>query len=174
MAQDYLAHYGIKGMKWGIRRDRRKAANAVPLEPEDVQVSKNPKTGRLVTTGGRGHNPSEDAVKAAALRQKAKASGASSLSNKEIQELVTRLDLEGKYAKAMAANAPPKSAGRKFLEDFVSQEAKKYMKTGKTPGFIQAIINLGEARAAKKTGTKATTVALKAIGSQTVKSTVVK
>ena len=174
MAQDYLAHYGIKGMKWGIRRDRRKAANAVPLEPEDVQVSKNPKTGRLVTTGGRGHNPSEDAVKAAALRQKAKASGASSLSNKEIQELVTRLDLEGKYAKAIAANAPPKSAGRKFLEDFVSREVKQYMKTGKTPGYVQAIINLGEARAAKKTGAKSATVAFKAIGGQTVKSTVVK
>ena len=51
---------------------------------------------------------------------------------------------------------------------------KQYMKTGKTPGYVQAIINLGEARAAKKTGAKSATVAFKAIGGQTVKSTVVK
>ena len=45
MVNLYLAHYGVKGMKWGIRKDRRNSGF-----PPDV------KTGNLNLFGSNGHN----------------------------------------------------------------------------------------------------------------------
>lgn len=119
-----LAHYGIKGMRWGVRRSQ----TARPVAgPEEVLVAPNRKTGGLQTAGGRGHKPSEDAIKAAALRQKAKASGPHALSNKEMQDLITRLNLETNYKKAIANNQPPKTKGQKYMEagaGFLSKAVK--------------------------------------------------
>lgn len=74
--EDFFAHYGVKGMKWGVRRS-------------DAQLSK-----------ARGKSEmSEDAEKAANARIKAKTSGTSSLSNKEMQTLVNRMNLEQQYSR---------------------------------------------------------------------------
>lgn len=67
---DVLAHYGVKGMKWGVRKSRK----------------------------GKPSPASEDATKAAGHRKTVKTSGTKALSNKELQELVTRMNLEAQYS----------------------------------------------------------------------------
>lgn len=62
-----LSHYGVKGMHWGIR------------------------------TGGKKGPVSRDAQKTRTITKKAKKSGVSSLSNKELQQLHARLNLESKH-----------------------------------------------------------------------------
>lgn len=122
--QNTLAHYGIKGMRWGVRRSQT-ARTSVADEP--VQIQRNTKTGGIEAKGGRGHGISEDAARAAALRQKAKASGSVALSNKEMEDLIKRLNLETNYKKAIANNAPPKTKGEKFIEGgmkFLQSELK--------------------------------------------------
>ena len=37
--EDYLAHYGVKGMRWGIRRAYKKASNAKTSEARDKAVN---------------------------------------------------------------------------------------------------------------------------------------
>lgn len=70
---DFFAHHGIKGMKWGVRRS-------------DAQISAAPK--------------SEDAARKGELRAKTKTkTGTSALSNREMQEVVTRLNLEQQYSR---------------------------------------------------------------------------
>lgn len=64
----FLQHYGIKGQKWGVIR---KAAKAV--------------------------SPSEDHVKAAVVKGKAKLAGVHTLSNKDLQTIIKRMDLEVKF-----------------------------------------------------------------------------
>lgn len=67
----HLAHYGVKGQRWGVRRT-------------DAQLRK---------------GPSEDAKKIGENHRVAKKTGTKALSTKELQELVTRLNLEQQYSR---------------------------------------------------------------------------
>jgi hypothetical protein len=70
LVSDVLEHYGVKGMKWGVRRAERP---------------------------GAGHPASEDATRAHTLGTQGRGSGRDSLSNRELQDLVTRWNLEQQY-----------------------------------------------------------------------------
>lgn len=98
---DVLAHYGIKGMKWGVRRA-------------------NP-------SGSSSSESSSDAKRAVELKTKVAKGGINSLSNKELQDYVTRMNLEKQYKAAQ-----PKSK---------SDEAKKFV--------ADTLINIGKQEAAK-------------------------
>lgn len=89
--EDYeLAHYGIKGMKWG----RRRAVGPDGL----VKKSSAPK------------EFSEDAAKAKSSGEKAKTKGVQSLSNDELRQLNDRLNLETNYARLTSSGTPESSA----------------------------------------------------------------
>ena len=70
--ENTLAHYGIKGMRWGIRKKRDDA----PRAPR-----------------------SEDSVVARELFVKAKTSSVGSLSNDELRKVNERMNLEQQYAR---------------------------------------------------------------------------
>lgn len=133
-----LAHYGVRGMKWGRRKNRGPSVE-VPSGPELVTIKQNRK-GNLETTGGRGFNPSVDALSAVALRQKAYASGTHSLSNQELQSLVNRMNLESNYQKAIIAGKVPKQ--KNLLEKFIEGEKNTLIsgKKPKTAKLVEAII----------------------------------
>lgn len=90
-----LAHHGTKGMKWGIRKNKNTG-------PVSVSVSTN-KKGKIKTTGGENQPAHSEAVAAKVAVQKAKKSGINSLSNKELQDVAQRLNLEQQVSK-LAAN----------------------------------------------------------------------
>ena len=69
---DFLAHYGVKGMKWGVRRTQAE------LDADSADVA-SVKTAKKKISKNRGKTDS--------------------LSNKELQELVNRMNLEQQYAK---------------------------------------------------------------------------
>jgi len=81
-----IAHFGVKGMHWGVRRNRS----------SKIQVQTGP-GGHLKTRGGHDRLPSSDAVRAAALRQRARKSTTKSLSNQELRDLLQRMQLEKQY-----------------------------------------------------------------------------
>lgn len=87
MPDNELRHYGVKGMKWGVRKAPR--AVATKQKPGDYIQSK----------GGQRQPGSEDAFRTQTYRQMAKASTTDSLSNKELQALVNRMNLEQNYAR---------------------------------------------------------------------------
>lgn len=88
-----MTHYGVKGMKWG----RRKEDNAGPAQLELKQRTPGSRV-KIKATKGGGQGPAQDALEAKRIRQTAKKSGPNALSNKELQALVTRLNLEKQYA----------------------------------------------------------------------------
>jgi hypothetical protein len=103
--EEVLAHHGIKGMKWGVRRSR--AVLARQNSP---------------------HGVSEDAMKAKTAKSKVhKRSNADALSNQELQHLVTRMNLE-KQLKSLQGPSK-KQKGAKFVTDILVSAGKQSAST---------------------------------------------
>lgn len=81
---EHFEHFGVKGMKWGVRRSRTASAPA-----------------------------SEDASKAQALHAQVKSTGTHTLSNADLQHLVTRMNLEQQFTKLSGSDV---SKGEKHLK----------------------------------------------------------
>lgn len=96
-ADTILEHYGIKGMRWGVRK----------------------KSGASVT-------PSSDAMQAKAYRARAK-KNPDALSNQELQALVTRMNLEQQYARLRPATRGEKATkfATELLVNVGKQQAQK-------------------------------------------------
>jgi hypothetical protein len=107
--ESILAHHGVKGMRWGIRRK-------ATVGPREVIVSD--KRRRLRTSGGQGHPASSDAVRAQVIGQKAKKSGIKSLSNDELTTYSKRLNLEQNVKRLQTSQ---QSEAKKFVAGLLKQ-----------------------------------------------------
>lgn len=99
---DFLEHFGVKGMRWGVRRRRPGASSS-----------------------SRPSGPvSSDAARAARLQTRVSQHGTKSLTNAELQTLVTRLNLETQHGRLDPKKV---NAGQAFVIDvgknIVKQEA---------------------------------------------------
>lgn len=81
--ENVLAHYGKKGMRWGVRSASGASA-----------VSVTQKGKKLKSKGGKGHKPSKDAINAKEFGQVKKKSGVHALTNEQLQAYQKRLNLE--------------------------------------------------------------------------------
>lgn len=88
--ENFLKHFGIKGMKWGVRRKRSS------------------------------EHDSEDAKAALEAARKVKKHGSSSLSNKELQALVTRMNLEQQLSKLQTQKPSTFQKGKKAVQEILS------------------------------------------------------
>lgn len=85
--------YGVPGMKWGVRKKPR----SYDGPPENVRVKS---VGRHLLSEGGGRRPaSDDAARAAASKQILKKSGVNALNNKDLEDLVKRMNLEQQLGK---------------------------------------------------------------------------
>lgn len=118
-----LSHHGIKGMRWGVRRKAIGSDQEVVVRTTPSKFSKKNK---IKTTGGKSLPPSDDAVRSAINSQKAKKSGTTALSNKELQDLVTRMNLEQQFSRLQAN--PPDTAVRRLVRDLLEDSGGQSMK----------------------------------------------
>jgi len=101
--EDFLAHYGVLGMKWGHRKSQS----------------------TVDALGGKGTTHvkeiSLDAANAHAVAKKIKTHGLDSLSNKELQDFVNRTNLEQQYSRLNPKKTLP---GQKFATDVLTNTGK--------------------------------------------------
>jgi hypothetical protein len=97
---DFLAHYGIKGMKWGRRRASSDDSSSPSSSVKVIPIEK-PKA-------------SADASAVSTYKSRVATGGVDALSTKELQQLVNRQNLEQQYAKL---NPAPMTAGQKFMSE---------------------------------------------------------
>jgi hypothetical protein len=119
--EEILAHHGIKGQKWGVRRARNRSS--------DVSVVDKKK--KLKTYGGKGRPAHSDAVIARTSGQIAKKSGPKALSNAELRAFNERLNLEQNYRR-LAEN--DKSRGRQMVNKMIGRHAPKAIDVGVKTG----------------------------------------
>jgi len=100
--EETLAHFGIKGMKWGVRRP----------------------VGSSGRVEGGAHGSSSDAERAKEYHTRAKTQGTHVLSNQELQHLTNRLNLEQQYSR-LTSTGSRTSKGAKFAKEILAQVAKQ-------------------------------------------------
>lgn len=115
-----LMHYGIPGMKWGRRKD--KGSRNTPTNLRDTKRRKISVDAEGNFRNSRGTKLDDDAVAARAAQNKAKKSGTDALSNKELQALTQRMNLEQQLVRLTEGT---KTEARKEAEKAVKQVAKQ-------------------------------------------------
>lgn len=101
--ETHLAHYGIKGMRWGVRRRRGGDNHTVGANP----ANKVPVSGVFNKSDG-----SITITKAGGPKK------AKHLSDQELRDAVNRMELEKRYKNLAAeANAEKLTKGQKFIRE---------------------------------------------------------
>lgn len=130
--QFVIEHFGIKGMRWGIRNRKGEPVSVTPTAASKVPHGKRRKT-KIETEGGQNHPAHEDAIKVAVAKVKLKKSGPSALSNQELRDVANRVQLENQVRVLTS------SRGKKFV--------KREFETG-TEGLARKGIKKGAKKAA--------------------------
>lgn len=112
VVDNILKHYGVRGMKWGVRRK-------ATVGPQEIVVRDSRK--KLKTSGGRGFPATKDAVRVSQIGQKGKKSGLKALTNEELQAYSQRLNLEANVKRLNYANSNP---AKKFTLSILGQTGK--------------------------------------------------
>jgi hypothetical protein len=148
---DILTHFGKRGMHWGIRNKIDSIRSTAPTE---VTVKTRPGH-KIKTSGGKGQSASADALKVATSKQMARKSSTDSLSTKDLQEMVNRLNLEQQYSRL---DPTMKTRGQAFVGEVIKSEGPKlvvagaahYLKDSSNPQaqmglkFADAFVNKGK------------------------------
>ena len=150
MMNDELYHYGVPGMKWGVRRSQNK------LDKIDRRSKKN--------------DWSEDATTAAKIKTKK----VSQMTNAELRKLNDRRNLEQQNANLSRNSSKGRAAVKAFIATagtitavsaaaaiYAKHGKKVYKASGKIKEFLKVAINAKKSGIADKTIAKAAMEALK-------------
>ena len=114
IVEEILSHHGVKGMHWGIRRDRSSAVSIID------------KKRKIKTTGGYGHPASADAIRSAKIGRIGQKSGLKALSDQELQDYSRRMNLEQNVKRLRYQQSNP---GKKFVLTLLGQTGKNAAST---------------------------------------------
>lgn len=125
--------YGIKGMRWGVRRSD-KELNAARKD-------------------GKKQPADEDAVNAVKTAQKINSAGSLNVvSSKELQQLVNRMNLEKQYVN-LTTETPSQQKGKSFALKLIENERDSLLlrgQMGPVAKGIDALLTEGKGKHAKR------------------------
>lgn len=116
MDENVLQHYGVLGMKWGVRRTPAQLARARKERSGNSESSGAKKTTKTATKGKSSPSSSNSKKKL------------SDMSDDELKNEIGRLQLEKTYRDLMKSNYPPKKTltdrGKEIATDIITNSVK--------------------------------------------------
>lgn len=126
----FLEHYGVPGMKWGVRKARNEEARKAAFKAK-----------------------STDAKKRIKIQAKANQKGLDALTNDEMQTAINRMNLEVNYSR-LNEQTRKKSRGEKMLnfliKDVAEVEVKRVVKAQTAITVEKALQSKGQDELAKR------------------------
>lgn len=113
---DELMHHGVKGMKWGVRKDRRSGSS-----------SGKSKLSKKIKKSINNKKKAKAKAKAKEARAKVKADQKKTvkdMSDTELRERIARLELEKRY-KDLSASQQTTSKGSKFVKNVLERSGEE-------------------------------------------------
>lgn len=118
MTENELLHYGVLGMKWGVKK-ARKSSNTV----DETRRKSNTQNSNTQKSNTQNSNTKQQSKKFVTKKQKQKQimDDLNSMSDKELRDRLNRMQMEQQYIRMMT---PEKSAAKKQVEQFLINEGR--------------------------------------------------
>lgn len=118
MTENELLHYGVLGMKWGVKK-ARKSSDTV----DETRKKSNTQNSNTQKSNTQNSNTKQQSKKFVTKKQKQKQimEDLNSMSDKELRERLNRMQMEQQYIRMMT---PEKSAAKKQVEQFLINEGR--------------------------------------------------
>lgn len=118
MTEDELLHYGVLGMKWGVKK-ARKSSDTV----DETRRKSNTQNSNTQKSNTQNSNTKQQSKKFVTKKQRQKQimEDLNSMSDKELRERLNRMQMEQQYIRMMT---PEKSAAKKQVEQFLINEGR--------------------------------------------------
>jgi hypothetical protein len=153
IVDDVIKHFGVKGMKWGVRRERAgdhilekgfaisttgSRARGAAAAKSAQKVTVKDKGKKIKTSGGKGRSAHPDALRAHKLDQIVKKSGTKALSDEDLRAYSNRLQLEQNVSRLHSNNKNTgakvsklilERAGNKAIDEVLNASTRSVKKT---------------------------------------------
>lgn len=118
MTENELLHYGVLGMKWGVKK-ARKSSDTV----DETRRKSNTQNSNTQKSNTQNSNTKQQSKKFVTKKQRQKQimEDLNSMSDKELRERLNRMQMEQQYIRMMT---PEKSAAKKQVEQFLINEGR--------------------------------------------------
>ena len=138
-----LMHYGVLGMKWGVRKDRSSGKSKKKKKTKYKLVVRSPIQRQSTPKPQPKSKPSEKTF--------SRPKTVSELSDEELARFIRRAQLEKQYKEITATQ---KSKGRKFVEDVLMNSAKVVATQYTTQAMKTAVDKFMKQQAKNQNGSK--------------------
>ena len=112
---DYLIHYGVLGMKWGVRR-RRRAASVNERDAKELEKAGFKKEADALRLLAKKQRTKADEVEARINKKKEMKKNVKEMSDEELRKVVNRLQMERQYAQLSESSV---SKGKEYAQKII-------------------------------------------------------